>query len=182
VQGQRTKPDRVWRRAIIAAAVLTSMALAARPLAARLGIFQQAAPDAAQSTQPNMPQAEPDAKQDSNQNADQGSNKNADQDDDQDAQPAEQEDDNPQPQAPQVQDTKPKPANVVEPPLPSTLTGQQKQLIEDTDRLYALATELKSEVDKTNQNMLSVQVVLKADEIEKLARSIRDRSKPEEAH
>lgn len=70
-------------------------------------------------------------------------------------------------------------ATPVEPSLPATeATKQQQQLIEDTDRLYQLATELKSEVDKTNRNTLSVQVIKKADEIEKLARSIHDRTKP----
>jgi hypothetical protein len=80
-----------------------------------------------------------------------------------------------QPQAQQEkQVANAKPADL---PLPSTEATKQ-QLIEDTDRLYQLATELKSEVDKTNRNTLSVQVIKKADEIEKLARSIHDRTKP----
>jgi hypothetical protein len=52
---------------------------------------------------------------------------------------------------------------------------RQKQLVKDTNRLLALTTELKTEVDKTNKDMLSVEVVKKADEIEKLAKSVKDR-------
>ena len=47
----------------------------------------------------------------------------------------------------------------------------------DTDKLLALATELKQYVDKTNENVLSVDVVRKAEEIEKLAKSIREKMK-----
>jgi hypothetical protein len=52
---------------------------------------------------------------------------------------------------------------------------RQKQLVKDTQKLLELATDLKSEVDKTNKDVLSVDVVKKADEIEKLARSVKDR-------
>lgn len=47
----------------------------------------------------------------------------------------------------------------------------------DTDKLLALATELKQYVDKTNVNILSVEVIKKADEIDKLAKSIREKMK-----
>jgi len=40
-----------------------------------------------------------------------------------------------------------------------------------------LATELKDDVDKTNENVLSLDVIKKADEIEKLAKSVRDKMK-----
>ena len=43
----------------------------------------------------------------------------------------------------------------------------------DTDRLLKLSTELKEYVDKTNENVLSLDVIKKADEIEKLARSVK---------
>lgn len=43
----------------------------------------------------------------------------------------------------------------------------------DTDRLLKLSTELKEYVDKTNENMLSLDVIKKADEIEKLAHSVK---------
>jgi hypothetical protein len=207
VLDRRTKAGKGWRRPIVAVTILismtlvsmalvsmtlVSMALGANPLAARLGLLQEAATGARQSAQPNASQEDQDAKQDAGQKADQ--NQNADQDTDQDAdgkadqdgEPAEEQDENPKPEAappemaPGDQGAKPKPADAVERPLPPTLTEKQKQLIEDTDRLYALATDLKSEVDKTNKDTLSIQVILKADEIEKLARSIRDRNKPEE--
>jgi len=45
-------------------------------------------------------------------------------------------------------------------------------------RLYAMATELKDEVDNTNSNMvLNVSVLKRTQEIEKLAKHIRDRAK-----
>jgi len=43
----------------------------------------------------------------------------------------------------------------------------------DTERLLKLSTELKDYVDKTNENVLSLDVIKKADEIEKLARSVK---------
>jgi hypothetical protein len=54
---------------------------------------------------------------------------------------------------------------------------RQKKLVADTDKLLALATELKTDVDKTNQNILSMDVIKKADEIEKLAHSVKERMK-----
>jgi uncharacterized protein YlxW (UPF0749 family) len=54
---------------------------------------------------------------------------------------------------------------------------RQKRLVADTDKLLALATELKQEVDKTNKDVLSVDVIKKADAIEKLARSVKERMK-----
>ena len=47
----------------------------------------------------------------------------------------------------------------------------------DTDKLLRLAVELKAYVDKSNENVLSVDVVKKAEEIEKLARSVKDKMK-----
>lgn len=52
---------------------------------------------------------------------------------------------------------------------------RQKQLVADTDKLLALAKELKEDVDKSNKDMLSIDVVKKAAEIEKLAKSVKDR-------
>ena len=43
----------------------------------------------------------------------------------------------------------------------------------DTERLLQLSTELKEYVDKSNENVLSVDVVRKAEEIEKLAHSVK---------
>ena len=56
-------------------------------------------------------------------------------------------------------------------------TDRQKKLVSDTDKLLSLATELKQEVDKTDKNTLSVDVVKKADEIERLAHSVKEKMK-----
>jgi hypothetical protein len=54
---------------------------------------------------------------------------------------------------------------------------RQKRLVADTDKLLALATQLKQDVDKTNKDVMSVDVIKKADEIEKLAHSVKERMK-----
>jgi hypothetical protein len=54
---------------------------------------------------------------------------------------------------------------------------RQAQLKRDSDRLLKLATELKESVDKTNQNTLSIDVIKKAEEIEKLAHSVKEKMK-----
>jgi hypothetical protein len=54
---------------------------------------------------------------------------------------------------------------------------RQKKLQEDTEKLLSLATALKEQVDKTDKDILSVDVIKKADEIEKLAKSVKDRMK-----
>ena len=46
------------------------------------------------------------------------------------------------------------------------------------ERLYQLATELKAEVDKTDSSkVLTLNLMKKTEEIEKLARDIKNRSK-----
>ena len=47
----------------------------------------------------------------------------------------------------------------------------------DTEKLLKLATELKEYVDKTNENVLSLNVLKKAEQIEKLAHSVKDKMK-----
>jgi hypothetical protein len=54
---------------------------------------------------------------------------------------------------------------------------RQAALKSDTDKLVKLAGELKSYVDKTNENVLSLEVLKKAEEIEKLAHSVKDKMK-----
>ena len=54
---------------------------------------------------------------------------------------------------------------------------RQEELKKDTDKLFKLATELKQSVDKTNEHILSLQVINKTDEIEKLAREIKKKMK-----
>jgi hypothetical protein len=52
---------------------------------------------------------------------------------------------------------------------------RQAKLKADTDKLLKLATELKEYVDKSNENTLSLDVIRKAEEIEKLAKSVKDK-------
>lgn len=47
----------------------------------------------------------------------------------------------------------------------------------DTDKLLKLSVELKSYVDKSNENVLSLDVIKKAEEIEKLAHSVKEKMK-----
>lgn len=54
---------------------------------------------------------------------------------------------------------------------------RQAELQKDTDHLLELATQLKEYVDKTNEHTLSLDVVKKADEIEKLAKSVKEKMK-----
>lgn len=54
---------------------------------------------------------------------------------------------------------------------------RQKQLVEETQKLVALANELKLEVDKSSKDTLSLDVIRKADEIEKLAHSVKEKMK-----
>ena len=52
---------------------------------------------------------------------------------------------------------------------------RQKQLVADTEKLFQLAQQLRDEVAKSNKDQLSVPVVKKSEEIEKLARSVKDK-------
>jgi hypothetical protein len=58
------------------------------------------------------------------------------------------------------------------------LEANQKEIKKSVERLYDLASELKAEVEKTDSvRVLSVAMLRKTDEIEKLAREIRSRAK-----
>ena len=54
---------------------------------------------------------------------------------------------------------------------------RQKRLEDDTEKLYALASELKDQVGKTNKDTMSLDVIKKAEEIERLAHSVKERMK-----
>ena len=54
---------------------------------------------------------------------------------------------------------------------------RQKRLVSDSEKLLALATQLHDEVLKTDKNILSVDVVRKAAEMEKLSRDLKERMK-----
>jgi hypothetical protein len=58
------------------------------------------------------------------------------------------------------------------------LESNDKDMKKKVDRLYQLATELKDEVEKTDSSkVLSLNLMKKAEEIERLARDIKNRSK-----
>ena len=54
---------------------------------------------------------------------------------------------------------------------------RQQEIKKDTDKLLELATELKQYVDKTDEHTLSIDVIKKAEEIEKLAHTVKDKMK-----
>lgn len=54
---------------------------------------------------------------------------------------------------------------------------RKRQIAEDSARLLKLATDLKAEVDKTTKDMLSITVIRKADEIERLAHNMKEKMK-----
>jgi hypothetical protein len=76
------------------------------------------------------------------------------------------------------------------PPIEPDVEAQQKRAAEkidnakrtqdikkDTDKLLQLATELKQDVDKTDEHTLSLAVIKKAEEIEKLAHTVKEKMK-----
>jgi hypothetical protein len=52
---------------------------------------------------------------------------------------------------------------------------RQSQLRLDAEKLVALTAELKQHVDKAGANILSLDVIKKAQEIQKLAKSVQDK-------
>jgi hypothetical protein len=85
------------------------------------------------------------------------------------------------PKLPQDQKTAPDaaPENPLAPPAEKRMLEEnQKDIKKKVEKLYDLASELKAEVDKTDSSkVLSLNLVRKAEEIEKLARDIKNRSK-----
>ncbi len=72
-------------------------------------------------------------------------------------------------------------------PGPETLHKMQQQQLKkrfdnmkrDSQKLLELATELKQYVDKSGENILSIEVLRKAEEMEKLARQVRNNMRAE---
>lgn len=54
---------------------------------------------------------------------------------------------------------------------------RKKQIASESTQLLAMAVALKAEVDKTNKDVLSMTVIRKADEIERMARMVKDKMK-----
>jgi hypothetical protein len=70
------------------------------------------------------------------------------------------------------------PANSPAAVTKAVLEQHQKDIKKDVERLFDLAKELKTEVEKIDATtVLSMAMVRKTEEIEKLARQIRDRAK-----
>jgi hypothetical protein len=74
-----------------------------------------------------------------------------------------------------------KPLGPTDSSAPSTKTlleQNQKSIKKDIEKLYELATQLKTEVEKTDStSVLSIALVKKAEEIEKLAKQIKEHAK-----
>jgi hypothetical protein len=54
---------------------------------------------------------------------------------------------------------------------------RQEDIRNDTEKLFQLSTELKAAVEKSNEHLLSLDVVRKAEEVEKLAKKVKDKMK-----
>jgi len=61
--------------------------------------------------------------------------------------------------------------------IAGVVAERQAQLKRDTEKLLALTAELKEHVDKAGSNVLSLDVIKKADEIQKLAKSVEEKMK-----
>ena len=99
----------------------------------------------------------------------------------------------PMPLLAQRQAPPPQPPDIARPPLPADdddarnkaerdmakRANHERQLSiqRDTDKLFELANQLKQNVDKSSENMLSMDVIKKAEEIEKLAHSVKEKMK-----
>lgn len=54
---------------------------------------------------------------------------------------------------------------------------RKKQIADESTQLLAMALSLKAEVDKTNKDTLSLNVIRKADAIERLAKTVKEKIK-----
>jgi hypothetical protein len=54
---------------------------------------------------------------------------------------------------------------------------RQEEIKKDSEKLLELATELKQSVDKSSENTLSLDVIKKAEQIEKLAKTVKEKMK-----
>lgn len=85
------------------------------------------------------------------------------------------------PPRPNGNDPGPKDEDGLRPVLPSSkviLEANDKDIKKKVEKLFQLATELKNEVEKTDSvTTLSLAMVRKAEEIERLAREIKSRAK-----
>lgn len=54
---------------------------------------------------------------------------------------------------------------------------RQAEIRQDTLKLFQLATDLKTAVEKTDENVMSLEVIKKAEEVEKLAKKVKEKMK-----
>lgn len=73
----------------------------------------------------------------------------------------------PDPLGPRIQEQQAKSRN----------SDRQRKLVEDTERLLSLAADLKQQMGNTGKDAMSADMVRKAEEIEKLAKSVKERMK-----
>jgi hypothetical protein len=59
-------------------------------------------------------------------------------------------------------------------PAAAKMDPQQAQILADAQRLRKLSEELKAEIAKSNKETLSLSVIKKAQEVEKLAKSVKE--------
>lgn len=59
----------------------------------------------------------------------------------------------------------------------AAMSAKQKLIADESAQLLTMALALKAEVDKTTKDTLSLNVIRKADEIEKLAKSVKEKMK-----
>jgi hypothetical protein len=84
----------------------------------------------------------------------------------------------PPPRLPRGDEKPPGPPDSSAPSTKTLLEQNQKNIKKDIEKLYQLVTQLKTEVEKTDSTaVLSVPLVKKAEEIEKLAKQIKERAK-----
>jgi hypothetical protein len=74
---------------------------------------------------------------------------------------------------------KPQPESAANPLLQKgeAADARKKQISDESSQLLAMALSLKAEVDKTNKDTLSLKVIRKADEIERLAKTVKEKIK-----
>lgn len=86
-----------------------------------------------------------------------------------------------QPAAPQIgppgQQEETIPKDIADRMAKERLKNRYDSLKRDSEKLLELATELKQYVDKSGDNVMSLEVIRKCDEIEKLSKSVRAKMK-----
>jgi hypothetical protein len=71
-----------------------------------------------------------------------------------------------------------KPQNAKDDKQQAAVAGEgarKKQIADESTQLLTMALDLKAEVDKTTKDTLSINVIKKADQIEKLAKSVKEK-------